>query len=437
VAERAIEWHTRAAGEAQRVYAAAEAVRSLDRALALVPALPAGGARDERELGIVMAALVPLGIAEGHGAPRLHERQQRGVELARALRSEPEPALLRSLAISALAAGDFQRAAGFGERLQARAERDADAVMLTESAYVLGVSAFWAGRLEDARRHLGAAADRYRAEHRTAHLDGYGLDPEVVCLSRLGNTLWFLGHVASAARARDAALALADEIVHPSSASTARWFAAMLALELRDHDGVRAMLDALRARPRELEVKPIQSGAQALAGYVEVLDGRWEAGLARMRDVIAAPGDAEPAPGHRSCLLRLLAEGCEIAGDADGGLGATRLLLDTRAGAGLWQAEALRLRAGFAAAGGAPEARVRADLERALAVARAQRARSLELRVAADLLRRRGDAPARRELAAALAALPEAEPTPDRSEAEALLGRGTLAERPPAHPPAP
>jgi adenylate cyclase len=156
-----------------------------------------------------------------------------------------------------------------------------------------------------------------------------------------------------------------------------------------------------------------------------------------MRDVIAALGDGEPAPGHRSCLLRLLAEGCEIAGEADGGLVATRLLLATRAGAGLWQAEALRLRAGFAAAGGAPEAQVRADLERALAVARAQGARSLQLRVAADLLRRRGDEPARRELAAALAALPEGEPTPDRSEAEALLGRGTLAERSPAHPPTP
>ena len=240
---------------------------------------------------------------------------------------------------------------------------------------MLGVSAFWAGRLEDARRHLGVAADRYRAEHRTAHLDRYGLDPEVVCLSRLGNTLWFLGHVASAARARDAALGLADEIVHPSSASTAHWFAAMLALELRDHDGVRAMLEALLARPRELEVKPIQSGSQALAGYVEVVDGRWEAGLARMRDVIAALGDAEPAPGHRSCLLRLLAEGCEIAGDADGGLEATRLLLATRAGVGLWQAEALRLRAGFAAAGGAPESRVRAGSGRPLAGA-ARRRRS-------------------------------------------------------------
>ena len=419
------------------MYASVDAVRSLDRALALAATLPAGTVRDRTELELVMAALVPLAIAEGYGSPRLHDRQQRGLELARALGVEPEPALLRSLAISALSAGDFERATQSAVRLQARGDRDADDVMLTESAYVLGVSAFWAGRLEEALHHLRAAVDRHRAEHRTTHLVRYGLDPEVVCLSRLGNTLWFLGHVSSAARARDAALALADEIVHPSTASTARWFAALLALELRDHDAVRASLEALLARPRELEVKPIQTGAQALAGYVEVLDGRWEAGLARMRAVLADLGDAEPAPGHRSCILRLLAEACAVAGDADGGLEATRLLLATRAGAGLWQAEALRLRAAFAEAAETPESGVDVDLERALTVAREQGARSLELRAAADLVRRRGDEAARRDLGAALAGLPEVDTTHDRREAEALLERGTLGERPPAHPPAP
>jgi hypothetical protein len=421
VADRAADWHARAAAEAERVHATGEALRSLDRALELVATLPAAAARDERELRLVMAKLVPLAILDGFGSARLHELQRRGLELAGTLGVEPEPALLRSLALTALTAGDFEGSVRFAERLRRRGERDADDVLLVEGAYVLGVSAFWAGRLEDARHHLQAAVDGHRPEHRMTHLAHYGLDPEVVCLSRLGNTLWFLGHVSSAVRARDAALALGDEIVHPSSASTARWFAALLALELRDHDGVRAVLEALLARPRELEVKPIATGWQALAGYVDVLDGRWEAGLARLRQSVAAVGEAQAAPGQRACILRLLAEACAVTGDAEGGLEATRLLLGTRAGMGLWHAEALRLRAAFATAAGASEADADRDLEHALGVARAQRARSLELRAAADIFRRRGDDAARAALAAALAGLPEDDATPDRRDAEALL----------------
>jgi hypothetical protein len=67
-------------------------------------------------------------------------------------------------------------------------------------------------------------------------------------------------------------------------------------------------------------------------------------------------------------------------------------------------------------------------LRRALAVARGQGARMLELRVAVSLLRqalergdRRGASEARAELAAIASALPEARDTPEQREAEALL----------------
>jgi len=115
------------------------------------------------------------------------------------------------------------------------------------------------------------------------------------------------------------------------------------------------------------------------------------------------------------------------------GLAAADFLLAPDAGARLYDAEALRLRAGFRAALGAPREDVGAELERALAVARSQGARSLELRAAAGLLRHRleaGDAgEARALLEGALAGMPEESETPDRSAAEALLARGTLPER--------
>jgi hypothetical protein len=273
-------------------------------------------------------------------------------------------------------------------------------VLLVESDYVLGIAAFWQGRFEGARAHFEAAIERYRDEHGPTHIVRYGMDPKVICLSRLGNTLWFLGHTDGAVAARDAALALAEEIGDPTSSSTARVFAAMLALELRDDEGVRRHTAAIRADRREREVAPARTHADALTGYLEVADGRPEAGLARIRSVLAGVGEADAAPGLRASMLRLVLEACAIAGDADGVVAAADRLLAVPAG-GLWRAEALRLRAEFRGALGATPDAVRAELERALDVAREQGAEALERRVAGS------------------------------------LRRGTLAERPTAHPPQP
>ncbi|MGN6755115.1 MAG: hypothetical protein ACTHMJ_01870, partial [Thermomicrobiales bacterium] len=98
--------------------------------------------------------------------------------------------------------------------------------------------------------------------------------------------------------------------------------------------------------------------------------------------------------------------------------------------AGLWQAEARRLRAVFLAALDAPEREVEAEFDRALQTARNQGARSLELRAATSLLDyrlRHGDGPtvdaARERLATVLADFSEGQDTPALREAAALLAQ--------------
>jgi hypothetical protein len=153
-----------------------------------------------------------------------------------------------------------------------------------------------------------------------------------------------------------------------------------------------------------------------LAGYLEVVDGRTERGLARMRRMLDETRDTQHAPGYRAVLARLLAEACAVAGDLRGGVAAAEALLERWAR--LWEAEAHRLRAEFRAALGED---VRAELELALDVARRQGARSLELRAATSLLRHSGTDDARQRLVAVLAGMPEDADTPDRRDAEALL----------------
>ncbi len=188
--------------------------------------------------------------------------------------------------------------------------------------------------------------ERYRPEHRPAHLLRYGQDPKVVCLSRLGNTLWFLGRPEAATRARDAALALADEIGHPHSRATALVFAAMLSLELGDLERLREYAAALTTERGEHAAPQIQLGAKALSGYLDVLDGRDEVGIARIQRALDDSRGGEHAPGMRAIIVRLLLEACAAAGNARAGLAVAERALQMGGAARVWEAEA-RLRAEF------------------------------------------------------------------------------------------
>ena len=346
--EDAVGWYLRAAQEAQRLHANLEAIRLLDRGRALLSALPAG-ARDERELALDLALLAPLSTVEGVVSRRLIEAQRRAVELSERLgRLAPAP-LLRSIALTTLAQGRLDDARRAGEQLRGRGEDAGDDVLLVESHYVLGIAAFWQGELDVARGHFEAALARYRPEQRATHLARYGLDPEVVCMSRLANTLFFLGEPEAAVLTRDRALERAEEVGHPFSAAIAHVFAGILALDLGDDDGVRREVAALRSPSLGREGRAIGVSTEALAGYVDVLDGRVAAGLARIGRAVEAASEGDHAPGMWASAVRVLVEAHARAGDARGGLQAADLRAASRTGARLWEPAILALRERFLA----------------------------------------------------------------------------------------
>ena len=329
----AVSWYELAAREAQRMYANREAIRLLERGLEL--------AAPDRELALLTALLVPLAAVEGAESPRLIDVQRRAV---RASGGESAPPLLRSIALTSLSQGRFDEARRAARELQA----SDDDVLLVEGDYLLGISAFWQGELEAAREHFEAAVERSKPEHRTTHLLHYGLDPTVVCLSRLGNTLAFLGDAEGAIQVRDRALALAEEIGHPNTTGTALVFAALLALELRDEEGVREYAAALSAVSASGEAKAPTIAAEAVGGYVDVLDGRIEPGLARIDGALDEAREAQHAPGQQAAIVRILLEACAVAGDAETGIAvAERALAEGMGGVRLWEADTRRRLAEF------------------------------------------------------------------------------------------
>ncbi len=241
------------------------------------------------------ALLAPLVSVQGYASPAISASQQRAGELARALGVDPAPPLLRSLAVSALTRDDFQEAARAGHLLRAAGEHDSDDALLVEAAYVLGIASFWQADFEQARRHFDVAIERYRPQDRRTHLIRYGQDPKVICQSRLGNTLWFLGRAEDACAARSAALAWAEEIEHPYSRAGALVFGALLALDMADEPGVRRYTATLAAAGQE--ALPVNQTTAALGGYIEVLDGDGDGGIVRIRG--ASRPAKVPRPGNR------------------------------------------------------------------------------------------------------------------------------------------
>jgi hypothetical protein len=325
-------------------------------------------------------------VVEGFASERLADVQGRALELAGRLGVEPAPPLLRSAATAALARGDFAGARRVGERLRAAGTAQGDDLRAVQGEYVLGISAFWAGDLRAARGHFESALDRYRPGRRSDRLAAYGATTEVLCRSRLGNTLGFLGHLDAAVRARAAALDRAAETGHAHSREAALVFGAMLALELRDPAAVRTYAAELAARHGDL-ARPMRVVADALAGYVEVLDGQAATGVARIRHALEDPAEAEHAPGMHAMVARVLLEACLATGDTAITLAAADRLLGRDDGIRTWESEGRRRRGELLAALGAPAAEVEAELRRALEVARDQGARLLELRAAGSLRR--------------------------------------------------
>ena len=344
----AVAWYREAATQAQRMSAFAEAVQFLERASELLgeESTPEALARRLEVVSALPTAVIGL---DGFGSDRLAEVQRMAIDLAARLGVDPDPPVLRSLVLSSLCRDAFEEARVAAERLDASAEAIPDHGMLMESRYLRGVVSFWSGDLRAAREHFELVVERFAREDHDAHVLRFGQDPKIVCLSRLANTLAFLGFDDEARRARDEALALADELGHPYSRDVALVFAGLLAVDLAEEDRVKTYAALLGARADQSG--PIAINAAAWPAYVEVLDGRAAAGIARIRTALESCGDRNPAPGFRATLYRLLVAAHVAAGDPHAGLDITHEAL-AAAGTRIWEPEIRRVRATFLAAVG-------------------------------------------------------------------------------------
>lgn len=408
-AARAAGWYERAAGEALGAYAGEQALGLLDRGLELAATLDDNEERTRLELTLLLTSLAPRSLLEGAVSAPLRAAQQRAAKLADRLEVKPPAPLVRSLAMTRLSAGDFDEARRLGTLLRDRGQTRRDAVLEVEGQYILGIAAFWKGRLSAARGHFEQGVQRYRPEHQMIHRMRYGLDQKVICLSRLGNTLWFLGYPQQGQQAAARALAEAKELGHRPSLATVAVFSCLLAFEEHDEEALRQMTSLLLDPAVNGVTLATQVTAAALSGYLEILDGRPSMGVGILRRALEE-GRNQYSPGFHACLLRLLLEAESRAGLIADGLVTAAVALEFPDGVHLWEPEIRRIRADLLARSDAPTAEVEAELQRARDRARSQGSALLEIRSVTSLLDYRlgygGDVvEVRRALQAAIGAL--------------------------------
>ena len=206
LAEPAIEFWHRAGQRSVGRSAHAEAAVQFERALNLLAKAAANQRRDERELELTLALVVPLIAIHGFGSLRVETRALRAKELSDKLPDSPRRFAAQRIAWnSCLMRQPLPKAVALSRQLVEMAERDKDPAKLAVAQRALGYSLFVAGELTAAVELLenGIALADAISDHEFAI---YGEHPGMVCRIYAGQAKILMGHPETGAQLIDAAI---------------------------------------------------------------------------------------------------------------------------------------------------------------------------------------------------------------------------------------
>ena len=276
-----------------------------------------------------------------------------------------------------------------GDTLLRLAHQANDPTLAVIAHYALGATWFFLGALPAARQHLEEVGAHYTPDQHRAAGFRMRFDPGVGCRAHAAGALWLLGYPTQALARLHEALALAHELAHPFSLVVARSMAASFSQRCRDVPAVHEQAAVAVALATEQSFPVYVALGTIMRGWALAMQGQGAEGIAQVRQGIAT-WRATGAMVWSPYFYALLAEVCAHLGHLEDGLQAlseAQTLVEQQEER-WWEAEVYRLR-GFLLLRQpeAPSAEAAVWLQRALAVARRQGAKLLELRAATSLAR--------------------------------------------------
>ena len=419
--EKAIDYLTLAGRYAIQRSRYSEGAARLREALAILPLLDSPAEAIRRELG-VQTALGPALIAmHGYGAPEVAHTYSRADELSQG-GGDPRRrfSVLRGLWVSRFVHSKYREALAMGRELLTIAESLDDANLRLDAHRAIGEPLLHLGELAEARSHLEQAAALLGPMRRGSIAEIRDLSAPA-CLSYLSWTLWMLGHADQALRESEHAIALARDVEDPHNLALALAFSAQTRVFRRDTARGREEARAAIALATEHGFPQWKAIGEVLEGWAIASDGASELGILQMRHGLASHLEIVGSV-MRPVWLGLLADALIAAGKNDE---AAAVLDEATTAANeetWWNAELLRLKGELATANAGDAEH---SFREAIEVARAQGARSLELRATASLATLLGECGKRTEARASLAEIQswftEGRETEDQRQARALL----------------
>jgi class 3 adenylate cyclase/predicted ATPase len=412
-----------------------EATAQLSRALDQIATLP--GSRDlrRRQIELQVALANALMHTKGYASPATRsafDRARALIERAEALGEPPDDPLLLCAVMYGFWVGNFVAFDGdalrdLAARFMVLAERQGTTVPLMIAHRLMGTTLQWTGEIVRSRAHYDRAMALYDPTEHRALTTHFGQDVGVVVSSYRGWSSWLLGYPEAALADSRRAIAAAREIGEAATLMYALAHATRIQLWTGNYDAARPLVDEILAMAEDKGASAWRAFGMMQQGSLLALTGE----SARAAPLIAAGLAAWQQTGSTlwvPCYLSSLAQAharLGQLGEARARIGAA--MAAVKASKATWsEAEVHRVAGEIALMAPDPDiAEAEACFGRALAVARAQQARSWGLRAAMSLARLWRDGGKRRQarelLASAYGWFSEGFGTLDLKEAEALL----------------
>ncbi|MFN0051532.1 MAG: protein kinase domain-containing protein [Planctomycetales bacterium] len=423
--ERGVDYWARAGQRSQSLSAHREAINQFQKGLDLLLQTPPSAQRDRIELGVQLALSASLMAARGYSAPEVEGVLTR----ARTLCEQLGDSVSRFYTLWGMWAWrfireDLDQCHGLAQELVAMAQVADDRGQLAEAHFAPACSSFYLGQFADAATHGLAGFACWEEEPSLLHARFTGQNAGVGLLCYAALPKWYLGFPDQALRLGREAVSLLERLNHPLTSALGIYNCTFLLLQCRLTEEARAMAQ------REIALStqqgfPFWNGMGALAlGAACLQAGECERAvelLSRGLTEVQATGARVTIAHYYGCLAEALwrIDRREPARETLTQGFAHIQSTNSR----FAESELLALQAEFEwdASPAAAEGR----FQEALAVARRQGARSLELRIILRMIRLRlnagtpGDSP--RLLADCLGWFQEGLKTPELVSARALL----------------
>ncbi|HET6521517.1 MAG TPA: AAA family ATPase, partial [Geminicoccaceae bacterium] len=387
---RAVGYWLRAGRNAAARSGNLEAISHLSKGLEGLAALPEGPDRDRQELALQTAVGTPLTAVHGYAAPQTGAAYDRARVLCGRLGDTD--ALLATLSgeyTYHFVRGDLGMMRLLAEEAGRAGERAGDAALALAAHRLSGLTALHRGAFAEARSAFETILRLYDPDRHRPPPVHYVHDPKVSALAYLPVVLWIQGDPEQAQGWSEAALRYAAELNQANLVAHVRVYAGAGLEELAgEAAAVRAHAEAVIELADQHSLQYFRLSGLILKGWAMARLGAAAEGLALMR-AGSAERVALGVSWYQVRYFCMLAAAHLEQGDPGQGLAVLEEAkrLAQRAEERMWQAELERIEGELRRALGAPPEVVEGRFRAALAIARAQGAKSFELRAATSLAR--------------------------------------------------